>query len=87
MTKQHQFIIAVQTAILARFQAMGHEGGSMVGRMMDSIDYMDSAFEISGRIPDEVSARDAAEAYLGWQFESEFFPHKPECPDWLWPEE
>jgi hypothetical protein len=73
--KAAQFITMVQTAVLTKYVC--DPGGRTVpmARPMWSIQHMEDAFAVASSIPPDITAREAAEAFVRWLFSA---PHEPD---------
>ena len=68
MDKQQQFITMVQTAITTKYVCDTGDGSCPMSRPMWSIEHMEDAFFVAPHIPPDVTAREAAEAFIRWAF-------------------
>lgn len=59
----------VQTALIVKYATDSDRGIKQLARPMWSIAHMETAFDASVRIPENVSARRAAEVFIRWTFE------------------
>jgi hypothetical protein len=66
--KANQFITMVQTAVLAKYISDPGDGSSPMSRPMWSIVDMEHAFVVASTIPPDITAREAAEAFVRWLF-------------------
>ena len=71
MDKQQQFITMVQTAIITKYVCDTGDGSVPLARPMWSIGHMEDAFNMAPHIPPDVTAREAAEAFIRWVFHQE----------------
>jgi hypothetical protein len=74
--KADEFITMVQTAILTKYICEPGDGTCPMARPMWSIGHMEDAFRVACSIPPDISAREAAEAFVRWLFHAE-----PEADD------
>lgn len=73
MTKQEQFLIVVQTVVLADVIGTGAGDGAKYA----AYSYMAMALHASERIPHELEPAEAAEEFCRWQLDD------GDKPDWL----
>jgi hypothetical protein len=73
--KREQFIRMVQTAILTKYVCDPGDGTSPMSRPMWSLDHMADAYKVASHIPPDITALEAAEAFVRWIF------HAPREPD------
>jgi hypothetical protein len=66
--KQQQFITMVQTAIITKYVCDPGDGTAPVARPMWSIQHMADAYAVAANIPGDVTAQEAAEAFVRWMF-------------------
>ncbi len=66
--KQHQFMTMVQTAIVTKYICDPGDGTAPIARPMWTINHIDDAFKVAANIPPDVTAREAAEAFVRWLF-------------------
>jgi len=58
----------VQTAIITKYVCDPGDGTAPLSRPMWSIQHMDDAFKVAAHIPGDITAREAAEAFVRWMF-------------------
>ena len=68
MEKSTQFMMMVQTALLTRYASDPTGGSTPICRSMWAIEHMEEAFRFATCIPGDVTAREAAEAFIRWVF-------------------
>ena len=69
MEKQQQFITMVQTAIITKYVCDPGDGSAPITRPMWTIQHMENAFQVAKNIPSDVTAREAAEAFISWVYD------------------
>jgi hypothetical protein len=74
MDKKQQFITMVQTAVITRYVCDPGDGSAPMARPMWSIQHMENAFAVAAQIPPDVTAREAAEAFVRWLFNQPLEP-------------
>jgi hypothetical protein len=75
MNRESQFLMLVQTAIITKYATDPGDGSAPMCRPMWSIEHMDDAFKVAGSIPPDVTAKEAAEAFIRWAFQA---PKEPD---------
>ncbi len=73
--KREQFLRMVQTAVLTKYICDPGDGTSPMSRAMWSIEHMTDAYKVATHIPPDITATEAAEAFVRWLF------HAPREPD------
>jgi hypothetical protein len=73
--KADQFITMVQTAVLTRYICDPGDGTVPMARPMWSIQHMEDAYAVASSIPPDITAREAAEAFVRWLFSA---PREPD---------
>jgi hypothetical protein len=68
MEKQQQFITMVQTAIITKCVCDPGDGTMPISRPMWAIEHMGKAFQVAKHIPPDVTACEAAEAFIRWVY-------------------
>ena len=68
--KKQQFLGMVQTAIITKYICDPGDGTAPLARPLWSIEHMDDAYKVAEQIPGDVTAREAAEAFVRWLFHS-----------------
>lgn len=68
MDKADQFIKLVETAVLTKYICDPGDGTVPMARPMWAIGHMDDAYKVASRIPPDITAREAAEAFVRWLF-------------------
>jgi hypothetical protein len=76
VNKQQHFIIAVQTGVIIRSTLEPRE--SPVNTMYHAMGLIDEAVRAASRIPEELSANEAACEILGYLYD---MPHRESDPD------
>lgn len=66
--KQQEFITMVQTAIITKYVCDRGDGSAPFVRPMASIEHMADAYAVAAHIPGDVTAQEAAEAFVRWMF-------------------
>ncbi len=65
----------VQTAILTKYICDPGDSSAPMTRPMWSIEHMEDAYKVASHIPPDITAAEAAEAFVRWLF------HAPREPD------
>jgi hypothetical protein len=73
--KADQFIKLVETAVLTKYICDPGDGTVPMARPMWAIEHMDDAYKVASRIPPDITAREAAEAFVRWLFSA---PREPD---------
>jgi hypothetical protein len=68
MDRTSQFIAMVQTALITKYACDPGDGSAPMTRPMWAIEHMEAAFHVAAAIPHDVTAREAAEAFIRWAF-------------------
>ena len=69
--KAEQFIRMVQTAVITKYICDPGDGTVPIARPMWSIEHMEDAYAVASSIPPDITAREAAEAFVRWLFHQE----------------
>ncbi|MEY2507816.1 MAG: hypothetical protein QOH01_2145 [Verrucomicrobiota bacterium] len=65
----------VQTAIITRYVCDPGDGTSPMSRPMWSLEHMNDAYTVASHIPPDVTALEAAQAFVRWLFDA---PREPD---------
>jgi|GEM_PF-2086458 len=74
MDNKTQFITMVQTALITKYVCDPGDGTIPHIRPMWAIQHLENAFKVADSIPPDVTAREAAEAFIKWVFSVQLEP-------------